>query len=1004
MPSTPGAIARRRAITGADHPEFQISADEWNDTLVLQSDAPDGAILVRDRTQPDGWGFTDVLPPFLGVPPWRTINGHPLYTDVVLAPADIGLGHVEDIALSTWPGSSALTTVGTITGGTWHGTLIESRYGGTGSPYVSFTGPTAPRTYTVPDVDATLLTTGDVISPAQGGTGVTTGLTQLNASNLTTGIVPDERLSGNIARTDQLNNIPWASINKTSSSLGDLAVRSAADLNAGILALARLPPEVVLGPLTAASLPAHHVNHERNGIDAIKLDDLALPDDNADLDVSVVVHGLMPRLSGNANEHLNGVGIWTSVGLMPVYPNEPFLFLNGVGEWSYPPGSAPGAGTGDVIGPVNSKHDNIALFSGTSGKVIKDSKLSVADVIAAAVDEVLPVSLATDTFGLLPLASLPAHHQLHEPGGSDPLLVTAAKRLFGRGDSGPGAVQEIGIGPGLIVVGTTLAASSVAIGYAPYQYSKQITAPPGPQQIRFNTAVPSTVTLAFVSTTTQVGEDITAALMAFLVGSTLYVQDDEDPSSYIAFTVTAPPLNRGGYVEFAVALQHSNGVLAANKFDVKLWMSGHFFGTVVGPTPATADGLPIFNGTSGTLLKDSGLTIPQVINQAAALAGTQILPVNLATSSTGILPLSQLPAHAATHLAAGADAIKLDALALPDDTTVLDASATRHGLMQKYSGQARDVLTGTGVWSAFGVNLPSGAVAAQPTGLGPAHAGLLFMVLAPYFHLCRWDGTKWTFAPGDCGNGFFATRAQVPQEAGWQRCDGSVTDFLVVGGVTLTVASFTTPNLTGGVYLKAAGTYSGSVVGASLPVLSGQVAAAGAHGHTGATDSAGSHSHSGSTNTAGAHSHGGGTDSQGSHAHGGGTDAQGAHGHNITQDGSHSHNVRAGTPYGITGGSWYPYIFTGGQSDDAGLHSHATDVQGQHSHNISTNASGAHSHNIGTDTHAGHAHGLSTDAQGAHAHNVSVTAVGDHTHAIGTLAISGTGEPTNLPVIVYFRR
>jgi hypothetical protein len=49
-----------------------------------------------------------------------------------LTPADVGLGNVENVALSTWPGSANITTVGTITGGVWQGTPISPTKGGTG--------------------------------------------------------------------------------------------------------------------------------------------------------------------------------------------------------------------------------------------------------------------------------------------------------------------------------------------------------------------------------------------------------------------------------------------------------------------------------------------------------------------------------------------------------------------------------------------------------------------------------------------------------------------------------------------------------------------------------------------------------------------------------------------------------------------------------------------------------------------------------------------------------
>ena len=49
-----------------------------------------------------------------------------------LTPDDVGLGNVENVALSTWPGSTNITTVGTITGGVWQGTPIAPTKGGTG--------------------------------------------------------------------------------------------------------------------------------------------------------------------------------------------------------------------------------------------------------------------------------------------------------------------------------------------------------------------------------------------------------------------------------------------------------------------------------------------------------------------------------------------------------------------------------------------------------------------------------------------------------------------------------------------------------------------------------------------------------------------------------------------------------------------------------------------------------------------------------------------------------
>lgn len=53
-------------------------------------------------------------------------------TDLALTKGDVGLGNVENTALSTWAGSANITTLGTITTGTWNGNTIAIANGGTG--------------------------------------------------------------------------------------------------------------------------------------------------------------------------------------------------------------------------------------------------------------------------------------------------------------------------------------------------------------------------------------------------------------------------------------------------------------------------------------------------------------------------------------------------------------------------------------------------------------------------------------------------------------------------------------------------------------------------------------------------------------------------------------------------------------------------------------------------------------------------------------------------------
>jgi hypothetical protein len=57
---------------------------------------------------------------------------------------------------------------------------------------------------------------------------------------------------------------------------------------------------------------AHHTRHEAGGSDAIKLDDLAAPDDNTDLNATTSAHGLLKKLSNSATEFMNGQGNWAT--------------------------------------------------------------------------------------------------------------------------------------------------------------------------------------------------------------------------------------------------------------------------------------------------------------------------------------------------------------------------------------------------------------------------------------------------------------------------------------------------------------------------------------------------------------------------------------------------------------------------------------------------------------------------------------------------------------------
>lgn len=122
-----------------------------------------------------------------------------------------------------------------------------------------------------------------------------------------------------------------------------------------------------------------------------------------------------------------------------------------------------------------------------------------------------------------------------------------------------------------------------------------------------------------------------------------------------------------------------------------------------------------------------------------------------------------------------------------------------------------DTLT-TAVNALPGVNVKT-YTELNALGLGVADEG--YLAFEPnYGHFLRWTGTVWQFAPGDPGNGYFEDFAIAPQQVGWALCDGSATDYLTVGAVSLSVTAITPPNLSG-YYRKGAGSYTGTLVAGS---------------------------------------------------------------------------------------------------------------------------------------------------------------------------------------------
>lgn len=112
----------------------------------------------------------------------------------------------------------------------------------------------------------------------------------------------------------------------------------------------------------------------------------------------------------------------------------------------------------------------------------------------------------------------------------------------------------------------------------------------------------------------------------------------------------------------------------------------------------------------------------------------------------------------------------------------------------------------------------------RPTDLGTYDRGFQLLVTVQN-HVVWWSGTQWFFA--DQGGGYFQDFVAAPPALGWQLCDGTATDYLVISGAGLALTGFTTPNENGaatGVYHKSIAAYTNVINAPVAPALSGNVA------------------------------------------------------------------------------------------------------------------------------------------------------------------------------------
>lgn len=153
----------------------------------------------------------------LGISDWALDSTRPAYSKT-----DIGLGNVENTALSTWKGSTNITTLGTITSGTWHGSKIANSYLENSSMTINGTSVSLGGSFN----------TASITSGTAGTSSATSGYTlsvpyvSMNAYGIVTGYG---------THTHTVNNIPNSSLQNSSMTIAGTSVSLGGSISASTI-------------------------------------------------------------------------------------------------------------------------------------------------------------------------------------------------------------------------------------------------------------------------------------------------------------------------------------------------------------------------------------------------------------------------------------------------------------------------------------------------------------------------------------------------------------------------------------------------------------------------------------------------------------------------------------------------------------------------------------------------------------------------------------------------
>ena len=147
-PTTTGTANRIAVTDGSTNPIIDISSSYVGQASITTVGTITSGVWQSSNTIEDAyisssasWNETAIAV-YVGAASWDAAYTHSQITSGnphSVTKSDVGLSNVENTALSSWTGSSSITTVGTITTGTWDAGSITSSgelsINGTGDSY-----------------------------------------------------------------------------------------------------------------------------------------------------------------------------------------------------------------------------------------------------------------------------------------------------------------------------------------------------------------------------------------------------------------------------------------------------------------------------------------------------------------------------------------------------------------------------------------------------------------------------------------------------------------------------------------------------------------------------------------------------------------------------------------------------------------------------------------------------------------------------------------------------